>query len=90
MDIKMKERLDTILQRCTYLEKMMELPAVASDFQRYKMYAKEHSNLEEVANAYKEYKEKIIKQVAQDEYNKGNIIKECYDAMMKYEVEITD
>ena len=56
MDIKMKERLDTILQRCTYLEKMMELPAVASDFQRYKMYAKEHSNLEEVANAYKEYK----------------------------------
>ena len=56
MDSKMKDRLDTILQRCTYLEKMMELPTVASDFQRYKMYAKEHSNLEEVANAYKEYK----------------------------------
>ena len=56
MDNKMKDRLDTILQRCTYLEKMMELPTVASDFQRYKMYAKEHSNLEEVANAYKEYK----------------------------------
>ena len=55
MDSKMKERLETILQRCTYLEKMMELPTVASDFQRYKMYAKEHSNLEEVASAYKEY-----------------------------------
>ncbi len=57
MDEKMRERLDTILQRCTYLEKMMELPSVVSDFQRYKLYAKEHSNLEEIANIYKEFKE---------------------------------
>ena len=35
MDSKMKDRLDTILQRCTYLEKMMELPTVACVFQRY-------------------------------------------------------
>ena len=40
--------------------------------------------------AYKEYKEKIIKQVAQEEFNKSNITKKCYDAMMNYEVEITD
>lgn len=39
---------------------------------------------------YKPYKEKIIKQVAEDEYKKGNIIKRCYDSMMSYEVEITD
>lgn len=39
---------------------------------------------------YKEYKENVIKQVAQEEYNKGNITKRCYDAMMSYEVEITD
>lgn len=39
---------------------------------------------------YKPYKENIIKQVAQVEYDKGNIIKECYEAMMNYEVEITD
>lgn len=39
---------------------------------------------------YKKDKEMIIKQVAQEEYNKGNIIKSCYEAMMKYEVEITD
>ena len=39
---------------------------------------------------YKQYKESIIKQVAQDEFNKGNITKICYDAMMNYEVEITD
>ena len=39
---------------------------------------------------YKPYKEKIIKQVAQIEFNNGNITKECYEAMMNYEVEITD
>lgn len=40
--------------------------------------------------AYKQYKEKIIKQIAEEEFSKGNITKECHDAMMKYEVEITD
>lgn len=39
---------------------------------------------------YKPYKEDIIKQVAQEEYDKGNIIEKCYEAMMNYEVEITD
>lgn len=40
--------------------------------------------------AYKKYKENLIKQIAQIEFDKENITKECYDAMMKYEVEITD
>lgn len=39
---------------------------------------------------YKPYKENIIKQVAQIEYNNGNITEKCYQAMMNYEVEITD
>lgn len=39
---------------------------------------------------YKKYKEEIIKQMAQEEYDKGNITESCYEAMMKYEVEITD
>lgn len=39
---------------------------------------------------YKEHKESYIKQIAQEEYDKGNIIEECYNAMMRYEVEITD
>lgn len=43
-----------------------------------------------VFNAYKKYKENLIKQVAQVEFDKGNIAKECYDAMMNYQVEITD
>lgn len=40
--------------------------------------------------AYKFYKEELIKQVAEIEYHKGNITKQCYDAMMNYEVEIDD
>ena len=39
---------------------------------------------------YKPYKENLIKKIAQEEYDKGNIIKKCYDAMMNYQVEITD
>lgn len=49
-----------------------------------------YQTIEEAFQTYKQYKESIIKQVAQIEYSKGNIIKQCYDAMMKYEVEITD
>lgn len=45
---------------------------------------------EEAFLAYKTAKESYIKQVAQKEYDNGVITKECYDAMMKYEVEITD
>lgn len=41
-------------------------------------------------NTYKIYKENIIKQVAKIEYDKGNITKQCYEAMMNYKVEITD
>lgn len=39
---------------------------------------------------YKPTKEAYIKQIAQEEYKKGNITRQCYEAMMKYEVEITD
>lgn len=39
---------------------------------------------------YKKEKEKKIKIIAQEEFKKGNITKKCYDAMMTYEVEITD
>ena len=39
---------------------------------------------------YKPYKENIIKQVAQIEFEKGNITEKCYNAMMNYIVEIDD
>lgn len=40
--------------------------------------------------AYKESKEKYIKEVAQDYYDKRLIKQNVYEALMKYEVEITD
>lgn len=49
-----------------------------------------YSTPERAFQVYKTYKEKIIKQVAQEEYNKGNITKQCYEAMLNYKVEITD
>lgn len=45
---------------------------------------------EEAFSNYKIEKEKLIKQIAQEEYDKNNITKKCYEAMMNYEVEITD
>lgn len=49
-----------------------------------------YSTPEKAFIAYKDYKEILIKQVAEIEYDKGNITKECYDAMMNYKVEIDD
>lgn len=49
-----------------------------------------YSTPELAFNAYKIYKENIIRQVADIEYAHGNITKECHDAMIKYEVEIDD
>lgn len=49
-----------------------------------------YDTIEEAFQSYKKYKENLIKQVSQEEYDKGNITKSCYNAMMKYEVEITD
>ena len=49
-----------------------------------------YSTPERAFYAYKVYKEDIIKQVAEVEYDKGNITKACYEAMMNYEVEIDD
>ena len=45
---------------------------------------------EKAFEVYKAYKEDLIKQVAQIEYNNDNITEQCYQAMMKYEVEIDD
>lgn len=46
--------------------------------------------IEEAFEFYKQYKEEVIKKVAEEEYTKGTIIKKCYEAMMSYTVEITD
>ena len=40
--------------------------------------------------AYKKYKEKLIKSIALEEFNKGSITKKCFDSMNNYKVEISD
>lgn len=50
----------------------------------------QYPTIEEAFQAYKESKESYIQKVAQEEFDKGNITKQCYDAMMNYQVEITD
>lgn len=45
---------------------------------------------EEAFNAYKQAKESYIKEVAQEYYDRGEITKKVYDALMRYEIEITD
>lgn len=49
-----------------------------------------YSTPEKAFNTYKVYKENLIKQVAKEEFNKGNITEKCYQAMMNYIVEIDD
>ena len=48
------------------------------------------TSVKEAFQLYKLHKEKLIKQVAEVEYSKGNITENCYKAMMNYKVEITD
>ena len=55
-----------------------------------KDYLGGHNTPEKAFETYKQHKEKLIKQIAQIEHDKGNITKRCYEAMIKYEVEITD
>ena len=45
---------------------------------------------EEAFNAYKKAKEERIKNIAESYYTEGKITKRVYNAIMKYEVEITD
>lgn len=54
------------------------------------VYLGVYTSIEQAFGMYKQYKENVIKKVAQEEYSCGNIIKECYEAMMNYVVEMTD
>lgn len=55
-----------------------------------RVYLGYYMTANEAFQAYKNYKENIIKQIAQIEYEKNNITKRCYDAMLNYMVEIDD
>lgn len=47
-------------------------------------------NPEDAFYVYKDYKEKLIQKIAQEEFDKKRITEKCYEAMMNYKVEITD
>ena len=49
-----------------------------------------YETINEAFLKYKQNKEIVIKEIAQKEYDKGNITEECYKSMMLYKVEITD
>jgi hypothetical protein len=49
-----------------------------------------YKNEEDAFLAYKKAKELYIKDVAQEYFNKGEIDKRVYDALINYKVEITD
>lgn len=54
------------------------------------VYLGSFSTVEEAFNVYKEYKEKKIKTIAQEEYDQNHITRQCYEALVNYKVEITD
>ena len=77
----------------TYLNRLNKYQSncktyVSKGHPSYSNYLGIYNTPEEAFQAYKQFKEKYIKQVA-DEY-KDKIPKKLYDAMYRYEVEITD
>ena len=57
---------------------------------KHATYVGVYNTENEAFNAYKKYKENIINRVAQEEFNQGNITRECYLAMLKYKIDIND
>ena len=49
-----------------------------------------YKTIQEAFYAYKDAKERYIKSIAEKYFQEGKITKRVYDALMKYEVEITD
>lgn len=48
------------------------------------------NTMDEAFNAYKSFKENIVKQVAEEEFKLGNITQKCYESMLNYKFEIND
>lgn len=57
---------------------------------RKRVFIGSYDDKEEAFNAYKTAKEQYVKELADKYYKEGKITKKVYDALMKYEVEITD
>ena len=64
--------------------------AKMNDGTRHTIHIGFYNTSEEAFYAYKREKGKLIKDIAERDFKLGNITKQCYDAMIKYQVEITD
>jgi hypothetical protein len=85
--------------KCFHTQNRGDLPLGVSRIQGKEEYYKVNCNNKHIITSinaesafyiYKRYKEKSIKEIAQEEFDKGNITERCYNAMINYEVEITD
>ena len=54
------------------------------------VYLGSYDNKEDAFYVYKQFKEKLIKRIAKEEYDKKTITYKCYISMMNYEIEIDD
>lgn len=73
-----------------YSKRDNKYAAQVNDLNHKRKHLGYYNSEKEAFEAYKKEKEKIIKTVAYNEYLSGNITEKCYQAMIRYEVEITD
>jgi hypothetical protein len=88
-----KERGDCPIGVCQNKNKgnfSVSVSRVKNGKYRYKSFGNYPTKEEAFYLGYKPAKENHIKEIAEEEYLRGTITKQCYDAMMNYEVEITD
>lgn len=75
-----------------YVEKLNKFVAYCNDPFKSKKW--QHigifDTINEAFNAYKIFKENIVKKVAEKEFQQGNITQKCYESMLNYKFEIDD
>ena len=62
----MFKKLDAVVEKYDELTRLLSDPAVAADHQKYQKYSKEQSDIEEVVNHYRAYRD-ILKQIHEAE-----------------------
>jgi hypothetical protein len=97
--IFVSQRINSLFIKCNHLRGVLPIGvsyeaesnkyrALCNNGYKKSIHLGRFTILEEAFKAYKEYKENLIKQIANTYKNK--IPKRLYDAMYRYEVEITD
>lgn len=74
----------------TYHKQSCKYEAQSNDGNGNKVHLGLYNNKNDAFNAYKIYKEKVIKRVAEEEFLSKNITLKCYECLLNYVVEITD